>query len=145
MTLTGKIQLADSTFIQFFENGEVMRSARGINSRITLPEAAMYIANTPSYTHASKTYMVDGKHVTFATFQKEVAKIEVPQPTIKDEDYRERYIEHTPTHLDPALHKDDVHEEEAEITGNDLPTDDVDEDDVEAVVVNPDQMGNWWQ
>lgn len=145
MNLSGKIQLADSTFITFFENGEIMRSAKGINTRITLTEAAMYINNAPSYTHASKTYTIDGKYVTFANFKLELEKIEPPEPTIKDEDYRERYIEHTPTHLDPALHTDDVHDEEAEITANEVQTDDEDEDDRVAVVVNPDETGNWWE
>jgi len=142
MIFTGKIQLADSTFITFFESGEVMRTVRGQNSRTTIPEVAMHLENTPHYIHASKTYQLDGKFVTFEAFKKELDQITPIQPSIDEKDYREQYTEHTPMHLDPALVKE-TNEEEMEINKIEVEEESTDED--VAVVVQPDQTGNWWE
>lgn len=143
MIFTGKIQLADGTFIQFFENGEMMRIAKGQNTRVTLPEAMMYIKNNASYSHASKTFQLDGKFVTFAAFQKELDAVEIEQNLVEMRDYREQYTEHTPLHLDPSLEVKES--DEAEVSDIKPVVPEQDDEEAEAVVVNIEDTGNWWE
>lgn len=140
MKLTGTLKLADDTLIQFFPNGEIMRSVKKKHSRVTKPEAMMYINNSPSYTHASKSYEIDGKLVTYAAFVAQLASYEPPAPTIADEDYVEQYTEHTPLHIQYGF--EDMGEEQMEI---DVSVEiDKDEDDKVAVVVDPQETGDWF-
>lgn len=143
MSLKGTIKLENGSLIQFFESGEVMKTVNGKNSRLTMPEATMYIKNSPSYTYHSKSFEVDGKLVTWPVFKKEVDKLEMPGPHIKDEDYRELYIEHTPLEVQRA-EQAIVQGEEVEV--NSIKPDEYsEEEDFIAVVVDPDQTGEWWR
>lgn len=143
MSLKGTIKLEDGSLIQFFETGEVMKTVRGQNTRLTMPEATMYIKNSPNYTYHSKSFEVDGKLVTWPAFKKEVDKLEMPGPHIKDEDYRELYIEHTPLEVERAERAEIQGEEDVDVSL--LTTEDNSEEDFEAVVVDPENTGNWWE
>jgi hypothetical protein len=141
MIFTGKIQLADNSFIQFFENGDVLKTVRKQHTKITMQEAIMYIQNTPSYVHASKTYMLDGKAVTYSAFKTELDKLEPAAPTIDDKEYSENYIEHTPLHIRNGVEA--VVSEEVEVSKVETEKDE-DEDDEPAIIVDPEDTGDWF-
>jgi len=144
MILTGTLKLADNTLICFYENGEVLRTVKGQNSRITLNEATMYINNAASYTHGSKSYMIDGQLVTYANFVKAVDSLEMSGPHISDAEYVEQYTVHKDITIEDAEAK--VLEPEAPIvTTVESEDNTIDEDELDAVVVNPEDAGNWWE
>lgn len=141
MILTGSIKLADDTILNFYENGEVLRTVKKQHSKCTMPEAIMYIQNTPSYTHASKSYAIDGALVTFATFKKALDNLELPETKVDDKAYNEQYTQHTPLEYRDGF--DAPVQEEMEIdTSVDVQSDD--DDDQVSVVVDPDQTGDWF-
>ncbi len=143
MIFTGKLKLEDGTIIGFFENGEVLRTVRGQNSRITMNEAIMYVNNANSFTFASKAHALDGKLVSYAAFVEEFMKMEVPGPYIADNDYREQYTVH-----DPDRYVNETKEiiDAPTITQIDSNVDVEDKDkDADAVVVNPEDTGTWWE
>jgi len=140
MIFTGKLKLSDNTIISFYENGEILRTARGQNSRITQNEAIMYVNNAPSYTYASDSYALDGKLVTYKVFVDEFMKLEIPGPYIADNDYREQYTVHDPDRY--------VEETKSVVDAPSItrvsPTLVEDDEDAEAIVVNPEDAGDWW-
>ena len=137
MIFTGTIKLADNSLIRFYENGEILRVVKGQNARMTLNETIMHLTNTPSYTHDSKSFYLDGKIVSYAKFKAALDKLEPPKPRFKDEDYVELYIEH-------ELREVSVEVEEDVPTVTAIEVDALDDDEEEAAVINPEQAENWW-
>lgn len=137
MKLCGTILLENNEKLTFYPNGDIIHYRKNQNHLVTIYEAIMFFENSPSFTHGSSTYQIEGKYVTYNAFVAHLKAVPKQGPAVADADYVEEanpdYSKHVNKDKKAIVHQQPTHIQ--------LPVD----EDSPAVVIGDDQSGEWWK